>query len=71
MARVRYFAAAEEAAGLEEESRPETTIGALRAALAAERPELGAILPTCSSTCCRPSRGDEPVGPPTIPPVLR
>jgi len=48
MARVRYFAAAEEAAGLEEELRAEATLGALREALAAEHPALGAILPRCA-----------------------
>lgn len=48
MARVRYFAAAEEFAGRSEEFRPETTLGALRAALAAERPALGGILPRCA-----------------------
>jgi sulfur-carrier protein len=48
MARVRYFAAAEELAGRAEEQRPETTLGALRAALTAERPGLGGILPRCA-----------------------
>jgi len=48
MTRVRYFAAAEEAAGREEETRTEATIGALRAALASEYPGLRAILPKCS-----------------------
>lgn len=48
MARVRYFAAAEEAAGRDAESRTEATLGALRAALGAEHPELGAILPRCA-----------------------
>ncbi|HWL01986.1 MAG TPA: MoaD/ThiS family protein [Microbacteriaceae bacterium] len=48
MAQVRYFAAAEEAAGVAEESRDETTLGALRAALAADYPGLARILPRCS-----------------------
>ena len=48
MARVRYFAAAEEAAGREEEVRPEQTLGALRAALTSDYPELGRILPRCA-----------------------
>lgn len=48
MARVRYFAAAEELAGLSEEVRPEATLGDLRAALATERPGLGGILPRCA-----------------------
>ncbi|MBY0687958.1 MoaD/ThiS family protein [Microbacterium marinilacus] len=48
MTRVRYFAAAEEAAGRPEEDRPETTLGALREALAADYPGLGGILPRCA-----------------------
>lgn len=48
MARVRYFAAAEELAGRSEETRDEPTVGALRRALAAERPGLGGILPRCA-----------------------
>lgn len=48
MAQVRYFAAAEELAGQAEEIRGEPTLGALRAALQAERPGLGAILPRCA-----------------------
>lgn len=48
MARVRYFAAAEELAGVAEERRDEASLGALRAALAAERPGLGGILPRCA-----------------------
>jgi len=46
--RVRYFAAAEEAAGREEEVRSEATLGELRDALAADHPRLGAILARCS-----------------------
>jgi molybdopterin converting factor small subunit len=48
MARVRYFAAAEELAGRAEEIRTETTLGDLRRALADERPGLGGILPRCA-----------------------
>lgn len=48
MARVRYFAAAEEMAGRAEEQRGEATLGDLRAALASERPGLGGILPRCA-----------------------
>lgn len=48
MARIRYFAAAEELAGRAEETRAERTLGALRAALASERPGLGGILPRCA-----------------------
>lgn len=46
--RVRYFAAAEERAGVAEETRTEATLGELRAALTAERPGLGALLPRCA-----------------------
>lgn len=48
MARVRFFAAAAEAAGTAEELRRETTLGALRDALARERPGLGGLLPRCA-----------------------
>lgn len=48
MPRVRYFAAAEEAAGRDEERRDEATLGALRAALAADHPRLGGILTRCA-----------------------
>ncbi len=48
MSRVRYFAAAEEAAGRGEEQRDEPTLGALRTALVAEHPALGGILPRCA-----------------------
>lgn len=48
MARVRYFAAAEELAGRAEERRGERTLGDLRRALADERPGLGGILPRCA-----------------------
>ncbi len=45
---VRYFAAAEEAAGRAEERRGEASLDALRAAVAAEHPDLEAILPRCA-----------------------
>lgn len=48
MARVRYFAAAEEMAGVASEERAEQTLGELRAALATEHPGLGGILPRCA-----------------------
>ncbi|WP_375385665.1 MoaD/ThiS family protein [uncultured Microbacterium sp.] len=48
MALVRYFAAAREAAGRDEEVRGERTLGALRLALSAEHPALAAILPRCA-----------------------
>lgn len=48
MARIRYFAAAEEMAGRAEETRGDATLGDLRTALAAERPGLGGILPRCA-----------------------
>ncbi|GAA3034011.1 MoaD/ThiS family protein [Microbacterium dextranolyticum] len=48
MARVRYFAAAEEAVGTPEEQRTESTLGDLRAALVDEHPALGGILPRCA-----------------------
>jgi molybdopterin converting factor small subunit len=48
MAVVRYFAAAQEAVGLESEHRTEATLGDLRAAVATEYPGLGGILPRCA-----------------------
>lgn len=48
MTTVRYFAAAEEAAGLASETRSETTLDALRDALVADHAGLGAILPRCA-----------------------
>ena len=46
--KVRYFAAAEEAVGRAEDVRAEATLGALRAALDADHPGLGGILPRCA-----------------------
>lgn len=48
MARVRYFAAAAEATGLDVEVRAESTLGELRAAVASDHPGLGGILPRCA-----------------------
>jgi molybdopterin synthase sulfur carrier subunit len=48
MTRVRYFAAAAEAAGVDSEERGETTLLALRAAVVAEHPALADILPRCA-----------------------
>lgn len=45
---VRYFAAAQEATGLDREHRGEQTLGALRAAVSAAHPGLGGILPRCA-----------------------
>jgi molybdopterin converting factor small subunit len=59
MTRVRYFAAAEEAAGRAEEQRSEGTLGALRAALATEYPGLGGILPRCAVLVDGERRGDD------------
>ena len=48
MAVVRYFAAAQEATGLDTERRTEPTLGELRRAVAAAHPGLGGILPRCA-----------------------
>lgn len=48
MARIRYFAAAEEMAGRTEETRGESTLGELRAALVADHPGLSGLLPRCA-----------------------
>lgn len=48
MTRVRYFAAAAEAAGTESEERGETSLVALRAEIIAEHPALADILPRCA-----------------------
>lgn len=48
MAVVRYFAAAQEATGLDTERRSEATLGDLRRAVSAEHPGLGGILPRCA-----------------------
>jgi molybdopterin converting factor small subunit len=59
MARVRYFAAAEELAGRAEELRAERTLGDLRRALSAERPGLGGILPRCAVLVAGSRTGDD------------
>jgi molybdopterin synthase sulfur carrier subunit len=48
MTRVRYFAAAAEAAGVDTEERSETSLVALRTAVIADHPELAPILPRCA-----------------------
>ncbi|OAN41193.1 MoaD/ThiS family protein [Microbacterium sp. H83] len=48
MTRVRYFAAAAEAAGTEAEERGEPSLDALRAAVVADHPALADILPRCA-----------------------
>lgn len=48
MAVVRYFAAAQDAAGRDTERRAEATLGELRRAVAADHPGLGGILPRCA-----------------------
>lgn len=48
MALVRYFAAAQEAAGRDQERRAEKTLGDLRRAVASENPALAGILPRCA-----------------------
>jgi len=48
MTRVRYFAAAAEAADTDSEERSETSLVALRAAVVAEHPALADILPRCA-----------------------
>ncbi|MGH3690343.1 MAG: MoaD/ThiS family protein [Microbacterium sp.] len=48
MTRVRYFAAAAEAAGTDSEERGETSLVALRAAIVDEHPALAEILPRCA-----------------------
>lgn len=48
MTRVRYFAAAAEAAGTDAEERAESTLLALRAAVVAQHPDLASILPRCA-----------------------
>ena len=62
MARVRFFAAAEEAAGREEELRGEGTLAELRAALTADHPALAAILPRCSVLVAG-ARQEDPAAP--------
>jgi molybdopterin converting factor small subunit len=46
--RVRYFAAAAEAAGLDEETVPAGTFAEVRASLVARHDALAAVLPRCA-----------------------
>lgn len=46
--RVRYFAAAAEAAGTDAEERSESTLATLRAALVVDHPALDGILDRCA-----------------------
>lgn len=46
--RVRYFAAAAEAAGTDAEDRGERSLAELRAAVVADHPALAGILPRCA-----------------------
>lgn len=48
MTRVRYFAAAAEAAGVDAEERGEASLDLLRAAVIADHPALADILPRCA-----------------------
>lgn len=48
MTQVRFFAAAEEAAGADRLTRDEPTLGALREALITEHPALRGLLPRCA-----------------------
>lgn len=48
MTRVRFFAAAEEATGVDEQVRSEATLGDLRSALLSEYPRLHPVLPHCA-----------------------
>ncbi|MFB4349500.1 MoaD/ThiS family protein [Microbacterium sp. CR_7] len=48
MTRLRYFAAAAEAAGTDAEERSEQTLDELRAAVVAQHPGLVGILPRCA-----------------------
>jgi len=46
--RVRYFAAAREAAGVASETRQEATVGELRTAMVRDHPALAAVLGHCA-----------------------
>lgn len=48
MTRVRYFAAAAERAGVDEEMRAEASVAALRAAIVGDHPALADVLPRCA-----------------------
>ena len=71
MPRVRYFAAAAEFAGRDEEARTETDLDGLRAALTRESPALGRILPRCAVLVDgRRTDGSAPLGADTLVDVL-
>ena len=72
MARVRYFAAAEEAVGSAEETRGEATLGALKEGLLTAHPGLAEILPRCSFLVAGSRQEDAatPLGSETIVDVL-
>lgn len=59
MAVVRYFAAAQDAAGRSTEQRGEATLGDLRRAVASDHPALGGILPRCAVLVGGSRVGDE------------
>lgn len=71
MARIRFFAAAEEAAGAAERAVEASDLGALRATLVADHPALAAILPKCT-VLVDGSRVDdtEPLAPAAVVDVL-
>lgn len=71
MPRIRYFAAAADAAGRDTEVRSETTLAELRAALVDEFPELTGILPRCAVLVDGARADDEALlGPDTLIDVL-
>ncbi len=71
MARVRFFAAAEELAGRSEEHRDEASLEELRRALAGEHPGLGGILPRCAVLVDGRRRDDDAaLGPDSVVDVL-
>lgn len=71
MTTVRYFAAAEEAAGRAEEPRSEETLAALRAALASDHPGLAPLLGRCAVLVDGRRRDDDaPLGPGAVVDIL-
>lgn len=71
MAVVRYFAAAEEAAGCAVEKRGEADVAALRAALITSYPRFAALLPRCALLVDgRRADGEVELGPETIVDIL-
>jgi len=59
MALVRFFAAAREAAGADEQIRSERTLGELRAALVRDHPALADVLPRCAVLVAGERTGDD------------